>query len=349
MNLNFEPAWPNLKLGQTTNQNFLKRLGQLGRAVLRCWRERQFLDDSDVWIARNFDMLAMAWAVRALTQRKDVRLVYECLDIHGLFTRPDMIGRLMRWLERRLLSRTALLVVSSPGFLRAYFGPIQGYDGPVSLVENKIWQQEGSSQRPSAPRQAAVDGPLVLGWVGSLRCQTSLDLLAAAALHLGPKLQVVFHGNVHHHAVENFDAIVAAHDNITHAGPYKYPDDLGPIYASCDLVWSQDLWQRGANSDWLLPNRIYEAGFHACPSIAVAGTETGRRIAEERMGFVIDEPSVGLLTELLTSLTPAAIAEASRRLLEMPESKFRMFPEELESLLAPVLPPEARDLVDAAE
>jgi hypothetical protein len=42
----------------------------------------------------------------------------------------------------------------------------------------------------------------------------------------------------------------------------------------CDAVWAQDLWQSGANSDWLLPNRIYEASYFGCPSIALA---PGRR------------------------------------------------------------------------
>lgn len=346
MNARFEPDWPDLSIGQTQNNSFRKRLLQLGSAVARIHRDRHVLDGSNIWIARNFDLLAVAWATRALTGRRDVRLVYECLDIHGSFTRRDILGGLMRWFERRLLSRISLLILSSPGFLRAYFDPVQGYVGEVALIENKLWMIGQSNPRPAHAREPDADGPLVLGWVGSLRCAESLALLAAVAEALGSRIRIVFHGNVHRHAVPDFDAVVAGHSNITYSGAYDYPQDLGAIYRSCDLVWSQDLWQKGANSDWLLPNRIYEASFYGCPSIAIAGTETGRRVADDGLGFVLSEPSAEQLSALLTSLLPQDIAVASQRLLDKPESAFRLQPDELEGLLSSVLSPPGTMVAD---
>ena len=130
-----------------------------------------------------------------------------------------------------------------------------------------------------------------LGWVGSLRCRESLIILAQTAAAMGDRLRIKLHGNVHAHAIPDFDAILAAHPSLTYEGPYAYPEGLEPIYTSCDLVWAQDLWQRGANSDWLLPNRIYEASYFGCPQIAVADTETGRRVADGTLGFVLPEAS----------------------------------------------------------
>ena len=336
MNAGFQPDWPDLALGEVRNNDFLRRGLRVLASILRVWRQRDRLAGSPVWIARNFDLLAIAWAVKGLSGRRDVKLVYECLDIHGLFTRAGPVGGVMRWLERRLLGRIALLIHSSPGFERNYFMPVQQYAGPVALIENKLWIADRDLPRPERARQTGA--PLVLGWVGSLRCRESLLILAEAARGMGEALRVELHGNVHAHAIPDFDTILSAHPNLRHHGAYRYPDDLAAIYQSCDLVWAQDLWQRGANSDWLLPNRIYEASYFGCPQVAVAGTETGRRVAEAGQGFVLPEASAAALVTLLRSLAPAAVTSASARLLATPDEAFRLRPSELAAQLAPVLP-----------
>lgn len=335
MNRDFTPDWPDLPLGQVENNDFARRGLRVLSSIIRVLRNRAVLAESPVWIARNFDLLAIAWAVKALSGCRDVKLVYECLDIHGLFTKPGPIGAVMRWMERRLLANVALLIISSPGFERSYFKPVQGYGGPTALIENKLWLGAADLPRPLAPREPGA--PLRLGWVGSLRCRKSLLILAEAARQMGDRLRIVLHGNVHAHAIPDFDAILAAHPTMSHAGAYSYPDGLGPIYTACDLVWAQDLWQPGANSDWLLPNRIYEASYFGCPQIAVAGTETGRRVAEAGLGFALPEASAAKLVALLEALTAAQIRQASAKLLEMPDDAFRLFPAEMAEHLSPVL------------
>ena len=336
MNTDFQPDWPDLPLGAVRNNDFLRRGLRVAASILHVWRQRDRLAGSPVWIARNFDLLAIAWAVKALSGRSDVQLVYECLDIHGLFTRAGPVGGVMRGLERRLLGRIALLIHSSPGFERHYFTPVQRYAGPVALIENKLWIGEDDLPRPASAR--ATGAPLVLGWVGSLRCRKSLLILAEAARRMGGALRVEMHGNVHAHAIPDFAAILEAHPGLSHHGAYSYPDDLSAIYQSCDLVWAQDLWQRGANSDWLLPNRIYEASFFGCPQIAVAGTETGQRVAEAGQGFVLPEATADALVALLRGLTPARITSVSAELLAKPDSDFRLMPRDLAERLSPVLP-----------
>ena len=344
------PDWPDLPLGTSSNNRYILRLWRLARAVGLLWRHRSVLGGGDVWIARNLDMLALAVLMRWLTRQPQVRIVYECLDIHGLFTRSDGIGAAMRWAERRLLARCALLILSSPGFLEAYFRPVQRIETPVAFLENKLWVDDPPPRRPSMPRERAPDAPFTLGWVGSLRCARSLTILAETAKRLGDGITIVFHGAVHRHAVPGFDSVVQAHANIQYAGPYRYPDDLADIYASCDAVWAQDLWQSGANSDWLLPNRIYEASFFGCPSIALSGTETGRRVAGDGLGFTVGAADADALVYLIATLDVTRIREASERLLVRPDSDFRLTPQELAKALAPVLsPPNTEAHVAGAE
>lgn len=337
MNPNFRPQWRNLPLGITANHSYLRRMWQLARALVRTVRGRPFLKDTDIWIARNFDLLVLAALVRRITGRRDVRLVYECLDIHGLFMQAGLKGRLMRWAERRALAATDLLVLSSPGFLRHYFEPVQGYNGPTALIENKLWLGTEPYVRPKGRRTPDPARPLRLGWVGSLRCAASLDILEGVAKAMDGQVEIALYGNIHRHALLRIDYVLDAHPNIHYHGPYAYPDDLAAIYDACDLVWAQDLWQRGANSDWLLPNRIYEASFFGCPSIALNGTETGRRVRDLGLGYAVDAPTADAVVSLLGQLSPDEIAGAGNRLLEMPETAFRLMPDELTEALAPVL------------
>lgn len=324
MNRDFVPDWPDIHLFVTENENPVKRIATILGAIAKMVRHRDAVARADILVARNFDMLAIAWASRLMQRQGRPRLVYECLDIHGLFTRGDFVGRVMRMAERFLLRRADLLVTSSPGFVREYFAPVQKYRGPVAIIENKLWFDGEAIPRPVAPRRRREGEPLVLGWIGSIRCAPSLDLLMAAADRLGERIRIEIHGAVHHHAVPGFEEAVAARPNVTWFGPYRYPDGLAGVYARCDLVWAQDLWQRGANSDWLLPNRIYEASWFGCPSIAVADTETGRRVHADGLGFVIGRAEAGDLVALLAGLDPGAVTACAERLLRRDEGDFRL-------------------------
>jgi succinoglycan biosynthesis protein ExoL len=287
MHTQADPDWPNLALGRSSNNRYGLRLLRLVRGAWRLWRHRAILEGASVWIARNLDMVLLAVFARGLVPGPVPRLVYECLDIHGLFTRKDAIGAVMRWTERRMLARCDLLILSSPGFLERLFRTGAAVTTPVALLENKLWV----SGRPPAPQSArAGDGKTrPSSWDGSDRCAApeASRSLPEPRGRWGRRSRSVCHGAVHRHAVPGFDAVLRAHPNIRHAGAYRYPDALGGIYTSCDAVWAQDLWQAGANSDWLLPNRIYEASYFGCPSIALEGTETGRRVAADGLGFTV--------------------------------------------------------------
>ncbi|WP_172293654.1 glycosyl transferase [Pseudoruegeria sp. HB172150] len=339
MNSDYTPPWPDVPLGLAPNESYVKRVLLLFPAMARVLRNASLARGSKLWIARNIDLLLLAHAARLLMFRRDVRIAYECLDIHSLFTRKDAVGSVMRWVERRLLARSDLLIVSSPGFVREYFEKVQGYQGRVALIENKLWLGNSVLPRPASPPRAKAEGPFVIGSVGSIRCRKSLKILAETAERMGDKVQIAFHGNVHRHAVPDFDEVVAAHTNMSYHGAYRYPDDLGAIYGSCDLVWSQDLWQSGANSDWLLPNRIYEASWFGCPSIAVKTTETGRRVADKGLGLAIEDTSAEALCKRIDDLTRAEITEISRYVLSHPDKEFRLYPEDIEALLEPLVPP----------
>lgn len=322
MNQDFQPEWPNTHLFMTENENLPKRAAVVLKSIVKMIGHRAKIKEADAIFARNLDMLAIAWAARVLAGAQSTPLVYECLDINGSLCRPGKKGDLMRAAERFLLRRIQMLVVSSPGFIREFFAPTQGYTGPTALWENKLAAGSRLPERPQTRAPISQDRRIRIGWVGTIRCETSLKILMSVAAQLRDRVEIVIHGIVHHHAIDGFDDQIAAHDNIHYSGGYAYPDDLARIYQDCDVVWAQDLWQRGNNSDWLLPNRIYEASWAGCPSIAVAATETGRRIEEDGLGWVVAEPTADALTALITSLTADQITAKGQELLDRPDTDF---------------------------
>ncbi|WP_138470300.1 glycosyltransferase family 4 protein [Poseidonocella sp. HB161398] len=331
MNRAFEPFWDNVHLFETPNENPAYRAATVAGSIAKLRAHRAKLAGADVIIARNLDMLAVAAAARRMISPRPA-LIYECLDIHRLMTDGGRKGRLMRSAERHLLKETDMILVSSPAFLREYFQPVQHWAGRSCLVENKLWIDPGGPERPAPdpgiPEDWSAERPLRLGWVGSLRCRPSLELLAEVADRLGPRIRIEMHGIVHRHAVPDFDETVAARPNMIWHGPYDYPQGLAEIYRGCDLVWSQDLWQWGTNSTWLLPNRIYEASYFGCPSVAVDGTETGRRVADG-LGWTIAAPDAEALAHLLERLSPAEIRARRDALLGQEDLSFRHSTEEI--------------------
>ncbi len=329
MNAGFVPDWPHTSLGTQCNGGLLRRAMRLPVSALKVLCRPRSFTTAEVIVARNLDLAILALLVRAVWRAR-ARVIYQCLDIHAIFTRPGWKGALARWAERRVLARVDRLVVSSPGFLSRYFQPVQNYQGDVALVENKVWWPAMAVPRP-APG-LPIQRPIRLGWVGTLRCPQSLTLLAESAAVLGDRLEVVLRGVVHRHNLPNFDAVLRAHPNIRFEGPYEYPEGLAQAYRGLDVVWAQDLWQRGTNSDWLLPNRIYEAGYFGVPCLAVAGTETARWLGSD--GVVLEDDTAKSLVNWVRSADPAKLQALRARLLASDAGRFCQSETEAVRLLA---------------
>ncbi len=324
-----DPFWRNIDLGETRNAAMGQRIRRIIASMGILWKNRDRLAGSRTIVARNLDMLIVAAAARQMIRPRP-RMVYEALDIHDIMTDAGRKGRLARAVERGLLRQTESIIISSMAFQREYFAPMQGWAGKVRLVENKMWVGDAGPARPR-PEEFTTpveDRPLVLGWVGSLRCPQSLEILLKTAERMGSRVRIEMHGNVHRHILPDFDDMIARHENVTYHGAYAYPEGLEAIYRGCDMVWAQDLWQWGTNSNWLLPNRIYEAGYFGCPSIAVEGTETGRRVADG-LGWTVPEPSAEALVRRLEGITVADALACRRAILGMPDEAFRQSAHEI--------------------
>ncbi|MEM1105050.1 MAG: glycosyl transferase family 1 [Pseudomonadota bacterium] len=313
--------WSHVGLGETRDGAFAQRVGAIFSGADQTARHPDFTS-ADVIIARNLDMLALAFEAKRRA-RSAAPVIYECLDVHRLLTRSDVIGAAMRAVERALVRRCVRVWVSSPAFIEQHFNARQNLAVSADLMENRLPASGNHGPRPdvASPRQP---GPLRLGWIGNLRCLRSFRLLLGLADRFGDRLEVHLHGVPARREIADFEPEIERRANVTFHGRYQAPKDLADIYRPLDAVWAGDFMEAGANSTWLLPNRVYEGGYFAVPALAPAGTQTAQWIEGRGSGLLIDEPLETALPSLVGALCHdlAPLQAARRRLAELPAETF---------------------------
>ncbi len=330
----FDPPWPNVDLGETRDAAFAQRLGALAHAARMLSGHKKTLADADIFYARNLDMALLATQAKSMS-RSRAQIVYECLDIHRFMTRTDALGATMRALERRLLKACGRVIISSPAFEREYFAKRHPGAYRAQIIENRMPPGFDYGPRPSEAH--THEGVVNIGWFGNLRCKRSLGLLLDVAARFPDRVRLSLRGAPAKAEFSDFEAAVAGRANVRFGGRYRWPDDLATLYEGVDLVWAGDFHDAGANSKWLLPNRLYEGGYYGAPPFAPADSETGRWIEAHGFGFTLDEPLETTLPDFIEQLTSARIAQARARLMAAPESVFLQDEREIPDLIASLM------------
>jgi len=313
-----------IELGITADGRFAQRAASVVKACFAAAAKVGHLRRPDVIIARNLEMLAVANRARTLFGAA-VPVVYECLDIHRLMLRDDLIGSSLRRLEGRLGRHASLLITSSPAFVEQYFQPLSDLHLQTMLLENQVLDLSEEQTAPMlAPRPPAAGEPWRIGWFGALRCAKSLKLLSDFTRTMQGKVVVEMRGRPAHRQFEDFDAQVAREPFINFHGPYKNPEDLAAIYQQVQFVWAIDFYEEGQNSSWLLPNRLYEGCRYATVPIALKGTETARYLSRKGIGLELADASADALKSLFETMTVSRYQAAFEAVAEQDPRNFTL-------------------------
>jgi succinoglycan biosynthesis protein ExoL len=310
-----------IDLGRTEDGRLARRVVSLAKSVRHVSEWAADVGPVDVIMARSLEAVVLARAFRKFAPTAP--LVYDSLDIHRLLLGTSAFSAVLRKLEARALVDSALLVTSSPGFVREYFTRYHRALPPVALLENKLL----TSDIPATPARGALPAPppgppWIIGWFGLLRCPRSLRLLAALCRRFPDHVRVELRGRAASGLEDDLPAVVEATPGMTYNGPYDRRTDLLDIYSKVHFSWTPDFSEAGANSDWLLPNRLYEAGPAGCVPIAVASVETGRWLASRKIGVLLDEPLEQRLADWLVTVDNASYRAARAAVAIRPLSDF---------------------------
>ena len=303
-------------LGRTHDARLLHRVLVTARAAIGVGRLAKAVAGADVVIARQLEMLLVGERARR-RHAPTATLVFECLDIHRLMLSRRLPGRVMRLIEGSLLARCSLLVVSSQGFVREHFEKSYRSVPPVLLVENKVLAFEYDPPVPAAAGLPAGP-PWRIGWFGNIRCRRSLLLLAGLTRRFPGGVEVVIRGRPALTAIPDFREIVEAHPGISFKGPYDRRMDLASIYGDVHYVWAMDFFEAGGNSEWLLPNRLYEGSLFGAVALAYGPVETGRWLRSHRAGVIFEEPLAAGLEDFFAGVDGDAYRSARSAVARIP-------------------------------
>jgi len=319
-NRDYEPAWPYVPLGTTTDGDYGQRVRALLRAIPVVLTHRRALRGATAFYARNVDQLLLALLARLVSGRR-IPVTYEVLDIPAILMRRGVAPSLLRAFERFCLGRINMLVLSSPAFHRGYYSAMQGYRGDWFLLENKLYPpipRTGSHASPAAARARKW----VVGYFGLIRGDATFELMTRLAQRLGDRIEFRFRGVLTTVTQSTFEQALKRFPNMVYGGPYVPQHDLEAMYGEVDFAWALDLEHTDHNSRWLLPNRLYEAGYFGVPCLAVRDFEVGDLVERHRIGWTFGEPLEESLVRFFERLSRTHYDRVRRRLQAVPRSTF---------------------------
>jgi hypothetical protein len=209
-------------------------------------------------------------------------------------------------------------VVSSPGFIREHFEKLNAPLPTTILIENKVSVNE---KLPPRETTALPDGPpWRIGWFGVIRCKRSLDMLVEASRRNPGLLEVVIAGRVARDVVGDLSKDLPEGIGVKYIGTFADEAELGQLYRSTHFAWLVDFYEAGANSDWLLPNRLYRSAYYGTVPIALSGVESGRWLEKYGAGLRLNCVSPESIASTLSRFSAADYLDAKVKLEAIPTS-----------------------------
>lgn len=247
--------------------------------------------DAEIFLARNLEMLTIASAVARCAPNPPA-IAYEVLDIHRTLLSSGATGKVLRSVERLLMRNVALLVTSSRAFLNQYFERRQfrRRSVPALVLENKLF---ASAPQPVSRPPISPGPPWRIGWFGVIRCRRSMEILGALARRRPDLVQIEMRGRIAGPVRESLDRFRQDTSALRCGGLYR-ADELPELYSGVHFNWTIDYFEEGGNSEWLLPNRLYEGGSFDVVPVALDRTETGCWLRKKGLGVLFSEPETEL-------------------------------------------------------
>lgn len=307
--------YPYTFLGRIEHGHYFKRLLAILKAVPTA---RSRLKGLDIAYVFGRDMLLVC-SLAVFGLRRKPKIVFEVYDIQPVLVGISLKSRALRWLERILIRKVCLLVVTSEAFITGYYGKIQGLINLRYLViENKLIR--GVAALPAQRQMERPDDGLRIGYFGVIRCPRSLEILKAAARDGKGRVRVYVRG-IPIGEVTDIESDIKENPWVEYGGPYLSPDDLPRLYESVDIVWAcyTYMGKQVGNWMWARTNRFYEACFYKKPIIAGLGTEDGRVVSEKGLGICVDVSDVRSCVEQILAIAPADLQRWRNNLDKLPE------------------------------
>jgi len=285
---------------------------------------RKAIKKSDLIYASGTDM-ALLSNIAGIGLGRPV--VVEIGDIREIQVDPGLIGSLFRWVDKLLINRCKLLVVTSAAFIDNYYQKILKRNIPSLVIENKLeasfLEKEGRNNILKVDEDIDFTNKRIrIGYFGLLRDEWSWKVLKSLALSNPDKLEIVFAG----YTMIDVDLEKEAgkHANIFFKGEYKSPQDLPALYNNIDLVWAcyPPIRSNDMNLKWARPNRFYQSCFFKKPIVTRFGCQDAIDVEHYKIGLIIKEENIDNVVKEVSRIQWKDLILWHQNMLKVPESVF---------------------------
>jgi succinoglycan biosynthesis protein ExoL len=318
-----------VNIGSVEDGAYFRRIPGLIQAARRIRREElRTSRKPDVTYAFGLEN-----ALIALRTGLGQSLVYEVGDLRNPEPDRALVPRFLWRVERHIIRKAALLVVTSPAFISDYYARLlEEFGVPSLVIENRIPEHvvTGTPRSQFSP----IRRPLRLGVIGLLRYEPTLAPLLewVGARPADYELDVYGDGPLRDLVLRRAEA----HSNVRYHGSFRNPEDLSSIFGNVDVCYCV-YDSRDRNVRLALPNKLFEAPYFGVPLIVADDTALAQRVRELKVGVAVNPLRPDFLDELPELLTTRRLHEMKVRALALPTDKLMENPTRLVEALAAVM------------
>lgn len=242
--------------------------------------------------------------------KPNTRVVWDITDINPHLLKGGLISRALRFVEKILISRAALLLLTSEAFYSQYYAQYIAQK-KVLVIENLL------PGRPSLDLPPPPDAaPLIITYSGIFRSPSVLTLVRGVAEEMPDQIIFQLHGYPDRTIDPHFFDYIISHRSINYHGRFR-PEALPSIYAESHLSWALVDPSANDNERWLLNNRIYNGVSFSRPVVATAGTFSGHLVKARGIGETC-ELTVAGACQMLRMLLKDNMSEYNKLRKAMP-------------------------------
>lgn len=322
------PKCKTIIIGDIVDGNYIYRLFVM---LLSIFKLRRHIKEADLVYTIGVDLAMFSYLSSIGLKRS---LILDVADIREIQVSKSFSGALVRAIDKFMISKIDLLVVTSKGFVDYYYYKILNKKiNNYILIENKVDYKINIVQVNEEKSKK-----IRIGYFGVLRDNWTIKLFVNILEKYPDRYEVVLAGI---NLIKDFDLIKLS-DNyrgFTFLGEYKSPDDLIDIYSSIDIMAvfypdynSSDSWFNAKRI--CRSNRFYESCYFKKPIIAFSFTNDGTAVSELDIGLTIETYNISEATSKIVEKVTFENIECWVNVLNVLPNTIYVFVDEVKTLRA---------------
>lgn len=223
--------------------------------------------------------------------------IYEISDISYGYKKYERIEWIFRWLDKKLVIRSILTVLTSGGFEQYLFSNKKQCN--IVIQPNKLHPLFLNEDRDKIEYSINSQN-ITFSFIGAFRYPNTVFRFSEVVGKYFPQHKFNFYGDSHMTSLVK--EIANRYPNVEYFGAYKNPEDLSLIYSQVDFVVAcYD--PTGINERIAEPNKLYEAMYFKKPIVVTVNTFLEEQVKKYDCGFAIDATSDKNIIDFINSIT----------------------------------------------